>query len=157
SPVAVAVAVVIKRPRVRSGDADTFGIPNLRARLVRALRAEVVDVAAQHVPLHVEIDFRMARIGSENHLEAIVLRDVAVVLGVPRGDVRVFADMADIEVLVIPEELGNRPFSAPLLVPGEMKLTDVPRGEPRRLIQLAVDLDRRSRALDLVNRRLECR
>ena len=90
--------------------------------------------------------------GLTKNLDRVVEIGGVVALGAHGNDVGVFALVAHVEVIVVPEEFGRGLlFGAGLELPGENELDGGCHG-PGFVVQLAIDDDPRRRALDFVAR-----
>ncbi len=119
-PGAVGIGILVQRTRVRPGDADSRGVP-FDAGLLRPVGPMPVDVGPQHVPLDIEIEVGPLGVGGDHHFETVVLGDGIVVFRISGGDVLVFTDVADVEVLIVPEHFDDRAFLLSLLPPRKMQ------------------------------------
>ena len=67
----------------------------------------------------------------------------------------VFANARDVQIVVVPQHFGDGLLLLPRFPPGEVKWTHVRRRHPGRLVELAVNDERRAGAMDQIDRRLE--
>lgn len=144
------IRIVIEGSGPTAGDLDTFGVPDRRPRLLRAVRPKVVHVSSDHVPFDIKVNVRRRRIRSDHDLETIVFGNVSVMLLVPRGDELILRDVGDVQVFVIPKQLRESPLFLSGFPPGEVELSYFRRCKPGRFIELPINLDRCAGAVDRI-------
>ena len=123
-PVTVDIGVVIERADETAGNPHALGVPLRRARFGRTVGTEVIDDSSDDVELDVEVLVRTVGIGCDHQFDAVVLRYLAVALGVSRRDVGVLTDKGEIQVFVVPKQLGGRLFLPAVLPPRKNEIAD---------------------------------
>ena len=91
------------------------------------------------------------------NLEAIVFGNGIVVILVSSRDVRVLAEMRNVQVLIVPQHLGDGLLLFSLQVPGKPERAEAGRSQPGELIEFAIDTNWLGGPMDLIGGQLSRR
>jgi hypothetical protein len=100
-PISILIGIVVQGARVRARNADSLGVPYWRSHVLGTLWPEVVHVAAQDIPLEVEVHLRLGGVRRQHHFKAVVFRNSPIVFAMDRGDVGVFGNHGEVHMRVI--------------------------------------------------------